>query len=267
MKNALIGLVIIVLLAAQVTAMTATVLTSKTVTRVTSVGDYSTDLIVRNDNEQAVKVGITGYDSNLEIATPLVTLEPGAEYTFHPIYHISAPLNKTYTLSISFSDENSSVSLSAKWVILSEFVIQETAPTPQPSGGSSGGGSSPRCNDIQDCMKHSNLRGCKKVDCNWCCYNDCTTLMCESEVEQEPIATPIEDNTAPEITSISASISGGGSAPVQPIEKVEVIAPEEPRSLIGYLFIGGVILGLLFVTLLLISIEKKWEEKSEKGKF
>ena len=116
-------------------------------------------------------------------------------------------------------------------------------------------------------MKHETLRGCKKIDCNWCCYNDCTTLYCEVE------PTPQEDNSAPNITQITIRTSPSPpeeiAVRVPYVEDAEV-APtpiDQPNSLIGYLFIGGIILGLILLTLLLLNVEKKWEEQSEKGKF
>lgn len=189
MKKGIIILVMFVLMVTSVSALTATILTPKEVLRVTSPGDYTSHLSVRNDNDHPVNVTVSGFDDQvLIISNPQATLEPGEEYNFDTLVRLTTPINKTYSLQTMFTDENQSVSLNAKWVILSEFVVTPViVPEPTPTH-SSGGGSTrrvveepkeePTCKTAYDCFDTNNLIGCRRNDCNWCCYTVCTLIDC-----------------------------------------------------------------------------------------
>lgn len=205
-----------------VSALTATILTPKTVNRFGSPGTLMPPLGVRNDNDHSVTVTVSGFDNQiLTISNPQIILDVGQEANFVTIISVIEPINKTYSLQVMFTDENQSVSLNAKWVVLSEFVVTPvTVPEPEPTPTHSSGGGShyvppvepkeqPTCKTAYDCFDTNNLVGCRRDDCNWCCYTVCTLVDC-GHTEQPAL------QRGPEVQNITQATEGSETLIVHP---------------------------------------------------
>jgi hypothetical protein len=128
-------LVMIVIMSFSVSALSATVLTPKVVTRVNSTGEYQTHLVVRNDNNVSVNVTLVGFDNKLLfVSNPIKELSVNETYDFAPLIRLASPINTTYNLELKFADSTQVVSVNAKWVLLSEFESSNTNTTniPEP---------------------------------------------------------------------------------------------------------------------------------------
>jgi hypothetical protein len=131
-----VWMILLLVMIQSVVAITSTILTPKIVLRANSTGEYYLKLGVRNDNEFPIVVEVTGYEPPLFIDNPMAELRPNESYSFQTYYNLTTPINKTFSLSVGFSGPpqngtNQYTSLTAKWVLLSEFDAPEPSITPE----------------------------------------------------------------------------------------------------------------------------------------
>lgn len=126
MKTAILTIVIMLVVIAQVSALTATVLTPKVIIKADSAGTYHADLGVRNDNNVTINVTVSGQDGELLlIPEPSALVEPGQEHVFNTYFEVVQPVNKSYSLTILFASPDQMVSLGAKWVLISTYAAEQ----------------------------------------------------------------------------------------------------------------------------------------------
>ncbi len=125
-----VWVILLLVMIQSVAAITSTILTPKIVLRANSTGVFPLKLGVRNDNDFPVVVEVSGYEPPLFINNPMAELRSNESYSFQTYYNLTEPLNRTFSLSVGFlgppqNGTNQYTSLTAKWVLLSEFEVTE----------------------------------------------------------------------------------------------------------------------------------------------
>lgn len=198
MKKIIWLLVLLVLstsvLALRVTLNTPSVTFRSTQDKILRVDDtvgYHIGLI--NKNDYPIGVSITppeGYNFSIDMAS----VELDSNQSIDLQYTLVLPKSGNYSTTIAVvytalggNETPSTFSLQqmVNFVGIEPLDIS-TAPEELPldsvSTSGSGGGYVPTkrmaCAYAGQCFTNNTLEGCVKQDCNWCCYNECTLLMC-----------------------------------------------------------------------------------------
>ena len=201
MKKRLIILVLFLILINTVfgtLTVTITDGTSRRIFRDMESGDVVEGYVsVRNDNDFDVTVYIDSSDNNVEFDETEIYLQSDEEGIFD--YSIKfEDETKTYSISVTYLTEDETVeektfTLMASVVLVEEEIIEELIIVEEEIIEEPEDEYIPKkrkteelnevCEHYSQCRNQRWLRGCIKQDCNWCCYNECTVMECDYELE------------------------------------------------------------------------------------
>lgn len=120
----LVNIIMLILVSSFCYSITGTVLTPKSVIRLESINDIkSGSIIVRNDNDFKINATIIGdYDPDIvQFDSVNVEILPNQEHAYNYQIKVNESINKTYGISVIFSNGSSNIALGSKIVIISDF--------------------------------------------------------------------------------------------------------------------------------------------------